>query len=125
MSRLTIGGAVLDFVFLFGAARPGLAQAQANQASPQRGAAVYQEWCAPCHSSGRGNPGTAALAVKYKDRQPAVPAVLTDRTDLTPQSIRFFVRKGVSVMAPFRKTEISDADLEALSAYLMRNNRAR
>jgi mono/diheme cytochrome c family protein len=28
------------------------------------------------------------------------------------------VRKGVSVMPPFRKTEISDADLAALAAYL-------
>jgi mono/diheme cytochrome c family protein len=28
------------------------------------------------------------------------------------------VRTGVSVMPPFRKTEISDADLEALAAYL-------
>jgi hypothetical protein len=49
--------------------------------------------------------------------------VLSDRQDLTPQSIRFFVRQGVSVMAPFRKTEISDPDLEALSAYLTRNKR--
>jgi mono/diheme cytochrome c family protein len=29
-----------------------------------------------------------------------------------------FVRSGVSVMPPFRKTEISDADLAALAAYL-------
>ncbi len=84
---------------------------------------MYQNWCAPCHSSGRGNPGTAALAAKYKDRQPPVPAVLADRQDLTLQSIRFFVRQGVSVMAPFRKTEISDADLEVLSVYLTRNKR--
>jgi mono/diheme cytochrome c family protein len=65
-------------------------------------------------------PGTAALAAKYKGRQPAVAAVLEDRSDLTPQSIRFFVRQGVSVMAPFRKTEITDADLDALAAYLTR-----
>ena len=99
---------------------PAAAQAPDDR-KIQRGAAVYQNWCAPCHSDGRGNPGTMALAAKYKDRQPAVPAVLSDRRDLTPQSIRFFVRQGVSVMAPFRKTEISDADLEALSAYLTRN----
>jgi (+)-pinoresinol hydroxylase len=94
-----------------------------NDPNLQRGIAVYQNWCAPCHSSGRGNPGTAALAAKYKDRQPPVPAVLSERRDLTPQSIRFFVRQGVSVMAPFRKTEISDPDLEALTAYLTRNKR--
>jgi hypothetical protein len=66
-------------------------------------------------------PGTAALAAKYKGRQPAVAAVLEDRTDLTPASVRFFVRQGVSVMAPFRKTEISDVELDALAAYLTRS----
>jgi mono/diheme cytochrome c family protein len=35
-----------------------------------------------------------------------------------PELTRSFVRTGVSVMPPFRKTEISDADLEALAAYL-------
>ncbi len=95
-------------------------QTPTDEATIQKGAAVYQTWCAPCHSSGRGNPGTMALAVKYKGRQPAVPATLVERTDLTPQAIKFFVRQGVSVMAPFRKTEITDADLVALSAYLTR-----
>jgi hypothetical protein len=36
-----------------------------------------------------------------------------------------FVRKGVSVMPFFRKTEIGDADLDALAAYLARNNKAQ
>ena len=60
-------------------------------------------------------PGTVALEAKY---QGALPALLTERRDLTPAFIRHFVRNGVSVMAPFRKTEISDADLEALVLYL-------
>jgi (+)-pinoresinol hydroxylase len=94
-----------------------------DEARMQRGAAVYQNWCAPCHSGGRGNPGTAALAAKYKNREPPVPAILAERTDLTPQSIRFFVRQGVSVMAPFRKTEITDAELDAMIAYLTRGKR--
>ncbi len=99
------------------------AQTPADEVTLQRGAAVYQNWCAPCHSAGRGNPGTAALAAKYKSRQPAVPSVLTERTDLTPQTIKFFVRQGVSVMAPFRKTEITDADLDAMIAYLARGRK--
>lgn len=101
----------------------GQAFAQApgvDDAKVERGQAVYQYWCAACHSAGRGTPGTSALAAKYKGRQPTVAAVLEDRTDLTPASIRFFVRQGVSVMAPFRKTEISDADLDAMAAYLTR-----
>ena len=66
-------------------------------------------------------PGTDALAAKYKG---AKPARLEERTDLTPEFIKTFVRNGVSVMPFFRKTELSDADLEALSAYLTRNNKS-
>ena len=40
------------------------------------------------------------------------------RTDLAPTITQTFVRTGVSVMPPFRKTEIGDADLAALAAYL-------
>jgi hypothetical protein len=62
-------------------------------------------------------PGTAALRAKYDGE---VPAPLADRTDLTPESVRFFVRNGVSVMPFFRKTEIGDPDLEAMIEYLTR-----
>ncbi len=65
-------------------------------------------------------PGTDALAAKYKG---AKPAMLEERADLTPQFVKIYVRNGVSVMPRFRKTELSDADLEALSAYLTRNNK--
>jgi mono/diheme cytochrome c family protein len=87
----------------------------------EKGEAVYQSWCAPCHSDGPGNPGTAALAVKYKGQ--SIPAVLTERSNLTAQSVKFFVRQGVSVMPPFRKTEITDVDLDALAMFLSRNNK--
>jgi hypothetical protein len=33
------------------------------------------------------------------------------------------VRNGFAMMAPFRKTEISDADLAALTAYLTRTRK--
>jgi mono/diheme cytochrome c family protein len=92
-----------------------------DDARVERGRTVYQYWCATCHSSGPGMPGTTALAAKYKGKQPSLPAVLEERTDLTAASVRFFVRQGVSVMAPFRKTEISDADLEDLIGYLTRS----
>jgi mono/diheme cytochrome c family protein len=36
--------------------------------------------------------------------------------------VKTFVRNGVSIMPFFRKTEISDADLDAIAAYLTRNN---
>lgn len=80
-----------------------------------RGREVFEYWCAPCHAPGPRHPGTQALDVLYKG---AKPGALEERTDLTPEITSAFVRTGVSVMPPFRKTEISDADLAALAAYL-------
>ena len=88
-----------------------------DKGSPvERGAAVFNNWCSACHSRGPQNaPGTASLQNKY---QGSVPAALQDRRDLTPDLVKFFVRNGVAMMAPLRKTEVSDADLDALAAYL-------
>ena len=88
-----------------------------TEGSPvERGAAVFNNWCSACHSRGPQNaPGTASLQAKY---QGSVPAALEDRRDLTPDLVKFFVRNGVAMMAPLRKTEVSDADLDALAAYL-------
>jgi mono/diheme cytochrome c family protein len=92
-------------------------QAPAPPAAGQlaRGKAVFDEWCAGCHSRGPRNPGTQALQALHKGSKPAA---LEDRTDLVPKLTEAFVRKGVSVMPPFRKTEISDAQLADLAAYL-------
>ena len=95
------------------AAAGGAAQAQDSLAA--RGNEVFQYWCAACHAPGPRHPGTQALDVLYKG---AKPAALEQRTDLLPDLTRAFVRTGVSVMPPFRKTEISDSDLDALAAYL-------
>ena len=88
----------------------------------RRGNETYQYWCATCHGRGPGNPGTTALGAKYKG---ALPGVLEDRTDLTPQAVRFAVRRGTSIMPFFRKTEVSDADLDAIAQYLARRRAPR
>lgn len=82
----------------------------------ERGEAVFDDWCGTCHSPGPGMPGTQALQAKYGGN---LPAVLTERADLTTELIAFYVRNGISVMPFFRKTEVSDADLEALAAYVV------
>ena len=97
----------------------GLALADAPPAA--RGEAVFRKVCAPCHGAGPGNdgspmlPGTAKLQAKY---QGAVPAALEKRRDLTAEALRVFVRNGVGAMPRFRKTEISDADIDAMAAWL-------
>jgi (+)-pinoresinol hydroxylase len=84
----------------------------------ERGHKVYQKWCYPCHGPGADKPGTASLAARGEK-----PAVLEERRDLTPAMIKTFVRHGVLFMPTFRKTEISDADLDAITAYLTKNNK--
>jgi (+)-pinoresinol hydroxylase len=94
----------------------------ANKAPASTGQAVYEHWCAACHAPGPGHPGTQSLQFKYGGK---TPAVLLDRTDLAPQAVSAFVRQGVLLMAPFRKTEVSDADLAALSAYVAKNFKSK
>jgi len=86
------------------------------------GAAVYEYWCATCHSAGPNMPGTSALQAKYGGNPPAV---LIERPDLTPAFISAIVRTGISVMPPFRKTEITDSELAALSEFIVATARNR
>jgi (+)-pinoresinol hydroxylase len=79
----------------------------------------FQNSCAVCHAPGPAHPGTRALAYKYHGKSPGP---LEQRTDLAPDFIKYVVRHGVSVMPTFRKTELNDADLDAIVAYLTRKH---
>jgi (+)-pinoresinol hydroxylase len=111
MSRAFLAGAL---AVLMVAAGISVAFGQANENS--EGKRVYDHWCSHCHDPGQGHPGTQGLQIKYRGTD--TPAVLLERTDLTPPVVKTFVRTGVLSMAPFRKTEITDAELDALAAYL-------
>jgi len=91
------------------------ARAEESAAGSEQGHAVFAKWCAPCHGPGTDKPGTVALGALYKGEKPAL---LEQRTDLSCDMVRRFVRTGVSVMPFFRKTEITDAELTALAGYL-------
>jgi mono/diheme cytochrome c family protein len=96
---------------------PAMASAQANV---ERGHAVFDKWCAPCHaggigSGGRAFPGTASLELKYKGSKPAA---LEQRTDLPGPVLKVFMRNGSLAMPAFRKVEIPDSDIDALAAYI-------
>jgi mono/diheme cytochrome c family protein len=90
-----------------------------------QGRAVFHNRCSICHSVQGGpgrdgpsdNPGTFSLAFKYKGEKPGA---LEERTDLTPDVVKFYVRNGAGYMPHFRKTYISDKELDALAAYLTR-----
>jgi (+)-pinoresinol hydroxylase len=101
----------------------------AQTPSEKNGKAVFDKWCAPCHGAvapqrtmfgGSALPGTAALALKYQGK---VPAVLEQRTDLEPAYIKTVVRHGLYGMPITRKTEVSDAELDDVVAYLTTNRK--
>jgi mono/diheme cytochrome c family protein len=121
-----------NFFLSFTMAREVRAQGQGDRIPPAwtvkavsgkrqpRGYEEFQRFCSVCHGEGYGMPGTLALQSKYKG---ARPALLEKRTDLKPAFIKFCVRNGISVMPSFRKTEVSEADLDAIMEYLARNNK--
>jgi mono/diheme cytochrome c family protein len=98
--------------------------ATAQQTAVQRGNAKFQHSCAPCHGAGVGDdgravlPGTDALRIKYKGSNPPVPALLEQRTDLTAPVIKVFLRHGSFSMPPFRPTELTDAEITDIAAYI-------
>ena len=85
------------------------------------GRTIFERQCAPCHGAGPGDdgapmlPGTATLQRRY---QGDPPGALELRDDLDGDILRFFVRNGIGAMPSFRKAELSDADIDAIAAYL-------
>ena len=94
-----------------------LAMAQDAPADP--GKQVFDVWCGICHGlpNGASGGGTETLAALYQGTE--IPAQLEDRSDLTAELVITLTRDGRNTMPNFRKTEISDAELEALVAYLV------
>jgi (+)-pinoresinol hydroxylase len=83
----------------------------------QQGKRAYNHICVYCHSPGVW--GTNRLS-KRMDKEHAV---LENRTDLSAAMVQTVVRTGLGSMPPLRKSELSDADLAAVAAYLTRQNR--
>ncbi len=106
----------------------GTATVRADDASAiERGRVKFQRTCAPCHGAGPGNdgraalPGTDALRLKYNG---SLPALLEARTDLTAEALKTYVRRGSWSMPPFRKTELTDAQIKDIAAYLATASKA-
>ena len=112
----------------------GVIRAPSLAGAARQGFLVFSKWCSGCHAPDYVRPddaagsrdlplpsrvalGTALLRQRY---QGSLPAELERRTDLKGPVIAFYVRHGQNAMPPFRKTEITDAELAALVAYLAR-----
>lgn len=84
------------------------------------GEETYMEKCEGCHGRGPQQSGTSRFEKRDKG---SVPAALQDRTNLSTALIKTFVRNQTPGMAPFRYTELTEEDLDAVIIYLMRNNK--
>lgn len=79
-----------------------------------KGPAIFNHWCRPCHDAGPGHPGTMALTQRLGEEQ----SVLLERDNLTVDYVKYVVRNGLQMMPPLKPTEISDADLEFLASFV-------
>lgn len=85
-------------------------------AEAARGKMIYEERCVHCHQKQfwAGNRIRQRMGDQY--------APLDQRTDLNAAYIHQALRRGVGSMIPYRRTELSDAEIDALAAYLTRRS---
>lgn len=77
------------------------------------GKEVFDHYCSWCHAAADG-PGAMQLArTRGKDQ-----ALLTERRKLDPHYIEDVVRHGLKAMPPFAPSDLNDARLKALVAFL-------
>ena len=77
------------------------------------GKEVFEHYCAACHGSSDG-PGTMQLARTRGKEQ----SLLAERKNLTSDYIEYVVRHGLRSMPPFVPSDLTDARLQALAAFL-------
>jgi mono/diheme cytochrome c family protein len=78
------------------------------------GKKLYDATCRYCHSEKMW--GTLAI----ERRRGASDALLEKRTDLVPAFVKSVVRNGLGSMPAYRRTELTDAEIDAIVAYLTR-----
>jgi mono/diheme cytochrome c family protein len=80
------------------------------------GKEVFEKHCVHCHGPSNEAVGTLQLArTRGQDK-----ALLTERKDLPPEYIRIVVRHGLRAMPAFVPSDLTDAQLQALTEYLTR-----
>jgi mono/diheme cytochrome c family protein len=78
------------------------------------GKEVFDRQCVHCHGNNNEAVGTLQLArTRGKDK-----SLLTERKDLTADYVQFVVRHGLKAMPAFVPSDLTDAQLQALTEYL-------
>ncbi len=93
-----------------------LSRAMPAAGAEMTGKEVFDHYCSYCHASADG-PGTMQL----RRTRGADKALLTERSDLTPEYIMFIVRHGLKSMPAFVPSDLTDAKLKAVAAFLAKS----
>ena len=83
-------------------------------AEQQQGKALYEATCNYCHNA-RGF-ATERLRTRLSEDR----SILVDRTDLDPTYIRTIVRNGLASMPAYTPTDLNEAQIKSIAAYLTR-----
>lgn len=87
----------------------------AAAAAEPTGKHVFDRNCVHCHAPGMEHPGTHQLTVtRGQDK-----GVLAERNDLVAEYVRYVVRHGLRSMPGFYPSDLTEVQLEALTAYLV------
>lgn len=86
-------------------------------AAGRDGAALFSNRCGACHLA--GGMGTNLLTKqRVMAGEPPETGLLEKRTDLTADYVKSVVRMGKVAMPRLSRTEVTDAELDAIAAYL-------
>lgn len=86
-------------------------------AAGRDGAALFSNRCGACHLA--GGMGTNMLTrQRVLAGEAPETGLLEKRTDLSPDYVRSVVRMGKVAMPRLSRTEVTDAELDAIAAYL-------
>ena len=85
-------------------------------ARQEQGRKLYNGTCVYCH--GPNVWGTFTLGRRMGTDH----ALLEQRADLVPAYVKTVIRAGVGSMPAIRRTELNDAEVDAIVDYLTRNN---
>ena len=81
------------------------------------GAELFSQLCGACHLP--GGMGTNMLTKqRMMQGEPPEKGLLANRTDLTQTYVKFVVRHGRQAMPGLTRVEVTDAELDAIAAFL-------
>lgn len=86
------------------------------------GEALFSNHCGYCHLPG-GMGTNLLIKQRVMAGDPPEKGLLTNRTDLTVDYVKSVVRMGKVAMPRLTRVDVTDAELEAIAAYLAKDKR--